>query len=127
MAGQTESVTRAVHDNVLDDAKGLGVFVREQVLWIRQTGNVAQPGNTHNPSCSVCFQIKSQTTSSKIDLVFSKRVFQFILRITADSGCTGLRRRQPAAPSVSHCAPAEIRVRQVSVGADDAVGNELLL
>lgn len=48
MAGQTESVTRAVHDDVLDDAKGLRVFVRKQVLWIRQTGHIAQPANTQN-------------------------------------------------------------------------------
>lgn len=112
MAGQTHSVTRAVHDDVLDDPKGLGVFVRKQVLWIGQTGNVTQPANARNRSCSVCFSKKKSNEKLKINL--------------AEGGLL-LMQDTLVATWVSRRLPGEIRVGQVSVGADDAVSDELLL
>lgn len=34
IAGQTESLARAVHNDVLDDSEGLSSFVYKEVLWV---------------------------------------------------------------------------------------------
>lgn len=122
MAGQTETVTRAVHDDVLDDAKRRRVFVRKQVLWIGQTGQITQPAKTHKTN-------RYSVPNSLVALSVKQRAKNLVCcqQIISDTGYAELDCRQPEAPSASHCLPGEICVRQVHVGADDAVSDEFLL
>lgn len=47
LTGQTESLTCAVHHDVLDDTKDLSVFVHEEVLWVCQAWEITQPAITN--------------------------------------------------------------------------------
>lgn len=44
--GEAVCVTRAVQDDVLDDPEGFRLFVQEQIFWVCEARQVAQPEAT---------------------------------------------------------------------------------
>ena len=58
-AGQTQSLSCAVHDDVPDDSERLGVFVHEQVLWVCQARDSTQP-TIKNTDVTTCNKISLQ-------------------------------------------------------------------
>lgn len=47
VAGQTESLTCAVHNDVPDHTEDLCVFVHKEVLWVCQAWEITQPTITN--------------------------------------------------------------------------------